>query len=75
MRWRTESEILADLIKLTSATTVEPTAAELEELQTLETARLRSERDSKLSLEVRERRKREEAILAQARGDMASQAA
>jgi len=72
---RTADEILSDFIKVTKAIPVEPTPQEREELQTLEQARIRSERDSKLSLEVREKQKREEAILAQARGDVDAQAA
>lgn len=74
MTMRTPEEILADLIKLTKATVVEPTQQELDDLRTLEEARVRGEKDSKLSLEVRQRKKREEALLAQARGDMASNA-
>lgn len=75
MTMRTASEILADFVRVTKATQVEPTQQELEEIQMLEEQRIRGEKDSKLSLEVRQRKKREEAILAQARGDIAANAA
>lgn len=72
MTHRTQESIWADLVKVTGARQVEPTREELETLRSLEEHRVRSERDSKLSLEVREKKKREEALLAQARGDVAS---
>ncbi|KEQ69754.1 hypothetical protein M436DRAFT_55377 [Aureobasidium namibiae CBS 147.97] len=72
MTMRTPENILADLIRITNARQVEATQEELETLRSLEEQRLRSEKDSKLSLEVREKKKREEALLAQARGDVAS---
>jgi len=67
---RQASEILADLLRITKAVVVEATPEERETLEELEEARIRSERDSALSLEVRARRKREEALLAQARGEI-----
>jgi len=72
---RTPVEILGDLIKLTNATSVEATPEELEQLEGLNQARIKGAKDAKLSLEVREKKKREEALLAQARGEMAAQAA
>ncbi|KAI5269039.1 hypothetical protein E4T47_07358 [Aureobasidium subglaciale] len=72
MTGRTPEHILTDFMKITSATQVEATQEELESLRSLEEQRVRSERDSKLSLEVREKKKREESLLAQARGDLAS---
>ena len=69
---RTQENILADLVRITSARQVEATQEELETLRSLEEQRLRSQKDSKLRLEVREKKKREEALLAQARGDVAS---
>lgn len=72
---RVPEEILTDLLRITRATPVLPTAEEQEELQQLEQQRLRSEKDSKLSLSVQDKRKREEEILAQARGEVAADAA
>ncbi|KAI5196998.1 hypothetical protein E4T39_07491 [Aureobasidium subglaciale] len=72
MTGRTPEHILTDLMKITSARQVEATQEELDTLRSLEEQRLRSERDSKLSLEVREKKKRELSLLAQARGDVAS---
>ena len=69
---RIPTEILSDLVRLTKARVVEPSLQEQEELRTLDEHRIRSERDSKLSLEVRQKKKREEAILAQARGEIAA---
>ena len=69
---RTPGEILEDLLRVTKGTVVQPTEQDREDLEMLQQARLRSGRDSKLSLEVRERKKREEALLAQARGEIAS---
>lgn len=75
MKNYTNSEILDALVRLTKAQSVEPTAEEQEELAKLEEQRRRSERDSKLSQEVRARVKREKELLEQARGDLAAQAA
>lgn len=75
MKNRTADEILRDFMRVTNATPVEATAEERDQLQALEEARIRSLRDSKTSQEVRAKKKREEALLAQARGDIATQAA
>ena len=72
MKHRVESEILDQLMKLTNAKPVRATAEELRQIQELEEQKSRSERDSILSREVREKRKREEAILVQARGEVES---
>lgn len=72
MTHRTQQNILSDLIKITGAKTVEPTPEELDTLRGLEEQRVKGARDSKLSLEHREKKKREEEILAQARGDVAA---
>lgn len=71
----TNSEILDALVRLTKAQPVEPTAEEHEELAKLEEQRRKSERNSKLSQEVRAKVKREKELLEQARGDLAAQAA
>lgn len=75
MKNYTNSEILDALVQLTKAYPVEPTPDEREELAKLEEQRRRSEKDSKLSQEIRARMKREKELLEQARGDVASQAA
>ena len=67
------SEILDALIQLTKASVVEPTVEDQEQLAKLEEQRQRSQRDSKLSQEVRARVKREKELLEQARGDLAAQ--
>lgn len=70
MKGRTSAEILDDFTRVTKAFPIEPTPEEQEELRSLEEQRLRSVRDSKLSLEVKERKKREEDLLKQAVGSM-----
>lgn len=75
MKNYTNSEILDALVQLTKAYPVEPTPDEREDLAKLEEQRRKSEKDSKLSQEVRARVKREKELLEQARGDVASQAA
>lgn len=72
---RTATEILRDLMSLTKAMPIEPTPQEREELENLDQMRQRSAEARALSLEVRAKRKREEALLAQARGEIAAQAA
>jgi large subunit ribosomal protein MRP49 len=72
MTGRTPENILSDLIKLTAAQQVQPNQEELDMLRSLEEQRIRSEKDSKLSLEVRQKKKREESLLAQARGEIES---
>lgn len=75
MKNYTNSEILDALVQLTKAYPVEPTPDDREELAKLEDHRRKSEKDSKLSQEVRARVRREKELLEQARGDVASQAA
>lgn len=69
---RLPGEILADLLRITKAVTVEATAEEREQLAELEEMRTRSEQDSRLGKELMAKRKREEALLAQARGEIAA---
>ena len=73
MKGYTNSEILDAFVKVTKAFPVEPTPEDQEELQKLEEQRKRSEEDSKLSQQVRAKVKREQELLRQARGDLASQ--
>ena len=68
MKHRTPSEILEELVKLTSAYPIEATAEDKEEMRILEEQKVRSARDAKLSAEVRARTKREKESLEQARG-------
>lgn len=70
MKHRHESEILAELMKITKAAPVEPTQEELDQLRDLEERQKLSEIDSKRSHAVNEKRKKREAMLAQARGEV-----
>lgn len=65
-----EAGILQQLLLETKATPCEPTEVELQELRDLEEQKERSRRDSERSLEVRRQRKREEAMLKAARGEV-----
>ncbi|OCL12519.1 hypothetical protein AOQ84DRAFT_284997, partial [Glonium stellatum] len=65
-----EAEILRQLLQETKATPCEPTEVELQEMRELEEQRERSKRDSERSLEVRRQRKKEEAMLKAARGEV-----
>lgn len=69
MKHRPESEILDQLLALTKARIVRPTAEETRQIQEIEEQNARSERDSIMMAEVNAKRKREEAILIAARGD------
>jgi large subunit ribosomal protein MRP49 len=70
MKHRLDSEILDQLMSLTKARAVRATAEELREIQEMEEQNARSERDALKMAEVNEKRKREEAILTQARGEV-----
>jgi large subunit ribosomal protein MRP49 len=72
MKHRHESQILSQLLAITKAVPVEPTKEELEQIQELEEQQRLSEQDSKRSQAVNAKRKRTEAMLAQARGEMAA---
>lgn len=67
------SEILDALVQLTKASVIEPTTEDQELLAKLEEQRQRSLRDSKISLELKARVKREKEMLQQARGDLDAQ--
>lgn len=67
------SEILDALVHLTKASVIEPTTEDQELLAKLEEQRQRSLRDSKISLELRARVKREKEMLQQARGELDAQ--
>lgn len=72
MKHRHETEILSQLLSITKAIPVEPTADDLETMKELEEKRKQSEIEAKKVKEVVEQRKREAAILAQAKGLVAS---
>ncbi|OAF59729.1 hypothetical protein VC83_03785 [Pseudogymnoascus destructans] len=67
MKHRHESEILSQLLALTNAVPVEPTPEEVEQLQKLAALKEVGERDSARHRIFNAEKKREEAILAQAR--------
>ncbi len=70
MKHRLESEILDQLLKLTNARVVRPTPEEQREIQDMGEQNAKSERDAAMSAEVRAKKKREEDILTQARGEV-----
>jgi large subunit ribosomal protein MRP49 len=72
MKHRHESEILSQLLTITKAVPVEPTQEELVQLKELEEQRVLSEKDRQRSHAVNEKRRRAEAMLAQARGEAAA---
>lgn len=69
MKNRDVSEIVAQLMTLTNAKPVKPTAEETRQLQELEEYRVKSAQDRERMKAVMEQRRREEAILTQARGE------
>lgn len=70
MKHRHESEILSQLLSITKAVPVEPNQEELAQLTQLEEQRVLSEKDAQRTRAVNEKRKRAEAMLAQARGEV-----
>jgi large subunit ribosomal protein MRP49 len=70
MKHRLESEILDQLLKLTKARVVRATPEEQRQIQEMEEQNARSERDAAMMAEVRAKKKREEEILTQARGEV-----
>lgn len=71
MKHRHESEILSQLMALTTAVPVQATPEEVELMDALEKARQKSERDQAMNAAFNEAKKRKEAILAAARSGMA----
>jgi large subunit ribosomal protein MRP49 len=67
MKHRHESEILSQLLALTNAVPVEPTPDEVEQLRELAEQQELSEKDSTKHRIYNEEKKREEAIISQAR--------
>jgi large subunit ribosomal protein MRP49 len=72
MKHRNESEILSKLLAVTKALPIEPTEEELEQIRDLEERKRLGEQDSKRSHALNEKRRRTEAMLAQARGELAA---
>jgi large subunit ribosomal protein MRP49 len=72
MKYRHEFQILSQLLAITKAVPIEPTEEELEQIKELEEQQQLSEQDSKRSQAVNAKRKRTEAMLAQARGEVAA---
>jgi len=70
MKNRSPLEILDKLLKLTNAKVVKATPEETRQIQELEEQRIRSEKDAAEMAKVNAKRKREEAILTQARGEV-----
>ncbi|PNS17010.1 Mannan endo-1,6-alpha-mannosidase DCW1 [Sphaceloma murrayae] len=68
MAFKREEEILDDLIRITKATTIHPTAEEKEELRRLAEDGARSKRDSDACHAVNAERRKQAKILADARG-------
>lgn len=71
IKHRHESEILAQLMELTKAETVVATPEEEEQLRQMEEDNRKSAEDAQRSAEVNEKRRREAALLDQARGEVA----
>lgn len=72
MKHRHESEILSQLMSITKAKPVQVTPEETQQIKDLEEHRIQSEKDSKAMQLVNEKRRRKEAMLAQARGEVAA---
>jgi len=70
MKHRSPSEILDKLLKLTNAKVVKATPEETRQIQELEQQERESQRDAAEMARVNAKRKREEAILTQARGEI-----
>lgn len=70
MKHRSESEILDELMKLTEAKVVRATQEEQRQIQELERQNRESEVESIKQAAINEEKRREQAIMNQARGDM-----
>ena len=70
MKHRQDSEILDQLLRLTKAKAVNATAEERRLIQEMEEQNRQSEKDAAMMVEVNAKRKREKAILEQARGEI-----
>jgi len=70
MEFKQESEILSQLMALTKAKPVKATLEETRQIEELEDLRARSLKNSARMAAVNAKRKREENMLAQARGEV-----
>jgi large subunit ribosomal protein MRP49 len=70
MKNKTTSEILTQLMELTNGKPIKPTAEELRQIRELEEFNEKSLQDRQRMNEVNAARKREEAILTQAKGEV-----
>jgi large subunit ribosomal protein MRP49 len=70
MESKNTSEILSELMNFTKGKPVKATPEETRQIQELEEFQKRSEEDRERMLKVNAERKREEAILTQARGEV-----
>jgi len=72
MKHRHESEILSHLLSIIKAVPLQPSTEELQQISDLEEQRKQSEIDAQRSQKVNEKRRRRDAMLAQARGEVAA---
>ena len=72
MKHKSEEQILKEFMKVSGGKEVEPTQGELDTLRELEEFRERARKDSERSKAVREKWKREQEMLKQARGELAA---
>jgi large subunit ribosomal protein MRP49 len=70
MKHRSESEILDELMKLTEARAVKATVEDMRQIRELEEQNRQSELEAVKSAELNAEKKRQKAILDQARGEM-----
>ena len=68
MKHRKVSEILTQLMEITKAREVQATAEEMRQIQQLKEQREKSEKEAEKRADAMVKKKREEAIIAQARG-------
>jgi large subunit ribosomal protein MRP49 len=70
MKHKSEEDILAEFLEVSGAQVVNPTASEMDALRDLEEQRERSAKDSERSKKVRAQWKKEQEMLAAARGEV-----
>ncbi|KAF2432002.1 hypothetical protein EJ08DRAFT_648400 [Tothia fuscella] len=70
LKHKSEDDILSEFLDVSGAKKVQPSTSELEGLRELEEQRERSAKDSERSKKVRAQWKKEQAMLAAARGDV-----
>lgn len=70
MKHKTEEQILKEFMKITGGKEIQPTQGELDTLKELEEFRERARKDSERSKAVREKWKKQQEMLKQARGEL-----